>query len=81
MQDTIDTSPSFPLREDCIKSVSGEERYGRISPDALIEYAFKAVKLASQTSLAIRGEDNAVVVTQKKVPVRIISIERHLEDD
>ncbi|PRP85800.1 hypothetical protein PROFUN_05992 [Planoprotostelium fungivorum] len=37
-----------------------------------VEYAFKAVKLASQTSLAIRGEDNAVVVTQKKVPDKLL---------
>jgi 20S proteasome alpha/beta subunit len=33
------------------------------------EYAFKAVKSVNQTSLAVRGVDSAVVVTQKKVPV------------
>eukprot|EP01117_Protostelium_nocturnum_P008916 TRINITY_DN31_c0_g1_i1.p1 TRINITY_DN31_c0_g1~~TRINITY_DN31_c0_g1_i1.p1 ORF type:complete len:247 (-),score=62.15 TRINITY_DN31_c0_g1_i1:96-836(-) len=37
-----------------------------------VEYAFKAVKLGNQTSLAIRGEDNAVVVTQKKVPDKLL---------
>jgi 20S proteasome subunit alpha 1 len=37
-----------------------------------VEYAFKAVKLANQTSLAVRGEDSVVVVTQKKVPDKLI---------
>lgn len=34
------------------------------------EYAFKAVKLANETALGIRGEDSVCIVTQKKVPVR-----------
>jgi len=37
-----------------------------------VEYAFKAVKTANQTSLGIRGYDSAVVVTQKKVPDKLI---------
>ena len=33
------------------------------------EYAFKAVKAAGNTSIAVRGKDSVAVVTQKKVPV------------
>eukprot|EP00611_Tribonema_gayanum_P028136 TRINITY_DN7138_c0_g1_i2.p2 TRINITY_DN7138_c0_g1~~TRINITY_DN7138_c0_g1_i2.p2 ORF type:complete len:254 (-),score=97.84 TRINITY_DN7138_c0_g1_i2:18-779(-) len=37
-----------------------------------IEYAFKAASSSGLTSVAVRGKDACVVVTQKKVPDRLI---------
>jgi len=37
-----------------------------------VEYAFKAVKTSGLTSIAVKGKDSAVVVTEKKVTDRLI---------
>lgn len=37
------------------------------------EYAFKAITGAGVTAVAVRGKDTAVVITQRKVPVRLLA--------
>lgn len=73
-----DTSQSSVLKVDCTKLVSrtGVDRQSSgtqcIHPHRCclpVEYAFKAVKAAGITSIAVRGKDSVCVVTQKKVTV------------
>ncbi|GAA98207.1 uncharacterized protein L969DRAFT_85854 [Mixia osmundae IAM 14324] len=37
-----------------------------------VEYAFKAITAAGQTAIAIRGEESAVMITQKKIPDKLL---------
>ena len=45
-------------------------RHGLTIQSVFVEYAFKAVKAAGITSIAVRGKDSVCFVTQKKVMVR-----------
>jgi len=37
-----------------------------------VEYAFKAIKSAALTSIGVRGADSCVVITQKKIPDKLL---------
>lgn len=71
------TSPYLAPRVDSTKSVCdcGTPSCVCIATVCLVdlcrsEYAFKAVKAAGITSIAVRGKDSVCFVTQKKVTVR-----------
>lgn len=74
-----DTSPFSVQRDDYTKSVSvipmitlqtlRAQCVSRFTVMFRTEYAFKAVKAAGITSIAVRGKDSVCVVTQKKVTV------------
>ena len=51
-------------KENCFKLVIIKNNFKK-----KLEYSFNAVKNCGITSLAVRGENSVVAITQKKIPV------------
>ena len=73
-QVTIGTLPSSRSKVDCIKSVCESQcvyhKRPLLTTSLQPEYAFKAITAPNTNSVGVRGKNCAVVISQKKVPVR-----------
>lgn len=80
--DTTDTLPSSRIRVVSTKLVRNVNiLFALQGLLTLVEYAFKAITAANITSVGVRGKDCAVVISQKKVPVRYVDCVSYTEAD
>lgn len=68
---SIEYMPHFPARLPCSLFLTAHSKVF-LSLFTLPEYAFKAVKTAGLTAIAIRGSDTVCFVTQRKVPDKLV---------